>query len=410
MRAIVLGLAISGTAAADYLKMKGYQVIGVDRAQKVVEGISCNSDTLTPQLEGIDLLVKSPGIPQSHPWAVQAVQNGIPVVGEIDLALKELAAQGKKVLAITGSNGKTTTTLLAAHFLQLAGQKAIAAGNVGIPLIAQVHSDHDVYVVELSSFQLEAIQPLPVFDGAVILNITPNHLDRHPSFEDYVRAKWRIASCLKKGAPLHVTEQLLFACPPEIDRSLIKKVETFLTLGYRISCKPLFPHDLENAAAAYALTSVPLAILEQGIKSFVRPPHRLEIVREVAGVTYINDSKATSVDAVVKAVQALDKPLLLIAGGVDKGGAYSDWIPHFKGKVKCLYALGEAAERMERELIPHLDVQRVATLEEGVKSAAQKADRGDVVLLSPGCSSYDQFKDYQHRGNRFKEIVLGLTE
>ncbi|MFC2049151.1 UDP-N-acetylmuramoyl-L-alanine--D-glutamate ligase [Chlamydiota bacterium] len=401
MRAIVLGLGVSGRAAASFLKSRGDEVLGVDRSEPVLDGIRVVSDAGAPQLEGVSLFVKSPGISFAHPWVKAALSSDIPVVGEIDLALAELAGRGKRVLAITGSNGKTTTTLLAAHLLQTNGTRALAAGNVGIPLLSQIDGDFEVFVVELSSFQLEAIVVRPVFDGALILNITPNHLDRHPSFEDYIQAKLRIALCLKEGAPLYVTEQVKQVC----NTQMIKNLETILPLGYRDNRYRLYPHDLENAAAAFALTGVPLGVLQRGIDTFVRPPHRLEFVREVAGVKYINDSKATSVDAVIKAVRALDSPLVLIAGGVDKGGEYSDWLPHFRGKVKAVLALGAAAERIERELGQEMRVQKINSLQEGVQIAASLASKGDTVLLSPGCSSYDQFRDYQQRGERFTHIV-----
>ena len=405
MKVIVLGLGMSGRAAASFLHHRGEEVVGVDRNEPSIEGIRVMSDVTPPQLQDVGLFVKSPGIAYAHPWVQAASMCGIPIVGEIDLALAELAQRQKRVLAVTGSNGKTTTTLLAAHLLQTHGTRALAAGNVGIPLLSQIDGDYEAFVVELSSFQLEGIAPLPVFDGAVILNITPNHLDRHASFEDYMQAKLRIAHCLKMQAPLYVTEQVMQMCGSQIVTPVIKKVETILPLGYRDNHYHLFPHDLENASAAFALTRVPISVLQKGIETFVRPPHRLEFVQEIGGVRYINDSKATSVDAVIKAVQALNSPILLIAGGVDKGGVFSDWLPIFRGKVKSLLALGEAAKRIEWELGREMKVQKVSSLKEGVRIAASQASAGDTVLLSPGCSSYDQFRDYQHRGETFTHLV-----
>lgn len=408
MKTVLLGLGISGRACIDYLRGRGDTILGVDSALPHIEGVPVISDREIPQLEGIDLVVKSPGIPYTHPWAQEAQLLGIPIVGEIDLALAELSKRGKTVLGITGSNGKTTTTLLAAHLLRLSGKKAIATGNVGVPLIAQIEADYDTFVVELSSFQLEQIVQNPLLEGALILNITPNHLDRHPTFEAYREAKLRIATCLKERARLYVTEQVIQTCGSFLPRQSMKKVETIFSLGYRDRCYHLFPHDLENASAALALTGVSLETLEEGIATFVRPPHRLEFVRDVAGICYINDSKATSVDAVIKAVQALKGPIILIAGGVDKGGEFRDWIPHFRGKVLRILALGEAAERIKRELEVEMRVDKVSSLEEGVRLAG--ASTGDTVLLSPGCSSYDMFKDYQHRGEIFRKIVeqIGL--
>lgn len=409
MKSVVLGLGISGKAAASFLLKRGDEVIGVDRKVDLAEPFPILVDSSAAQLKGVELLVKSPGIPASHPWVEAALALGIPVVGEIDLAFSELEKRKKRVLGITGSNGKTTTTLMTAHFLSCCGVKSVAAGNVGIPLIDQVENDVEVFVVELSSFQLEQTVPTKVLSGAVILNLTPNHLDRHPTFEDYIRAKLRIAACLKENAPLYVSRQVasLCTCRYEIFDSLQEKVETILSLSYRDS---FYPHDLQNASAAYALTHVPDELLKKGLETFVRPPHRLEHVHTRAGVTYINDSKATSVDAVIKAVQAVKAPILLIAGGVDKGGAFSDWVPHFKKKVLRVFALGAAARRIAEELKPEIEVEIVPSLEEGVQRASQMAVAGMTVMLSPGCSSYDQFEDFQHRGRVFTREVREVKE
>lgn len=408
MKAVVLGLGLSGRCAATFLQERGDEVIGVDRTQPRLEGIPVLLDTLTPQLDGVELVVKSPGINMEHSWVQAAVKCSIPVVGEIDLALSELARHRKKVLAVTGSNGKTTTTLLAAHLLNTSGVPALATGNVGIPLLSQIESDCEVFVVELSSFQLECIVINPVLDGAVVLNITPNHLDRHASFDEYIQAKLRVALCLKEQAPFYLTDQVADVCKGQIAAPVIKRVETIWPLGYTDNHNRLFPHDVHNALAALALTQVSLESFQKGLETFVRPPHRLEFVAEKRGVKYINDSKATSVDAVIKALQALDAPLILIVGGVDKGGAFTDWLPFCKGKVKLVLALGEAAERIERELKDEMTIQRISSLQEGVRIAANQARRGDTVSLSPGCSSYDQFKDYQHRGEAFTQQVREL--
>jgi UDP-N-acetylmuramoylalanine--D-glutamate ligase len=405
MKVVVLGLGVSGKAAASFLKARGDEVLGVDRNVSSFDGMSVVSDECLPNFDGVGLCVKSPGIGREHPWIMEARRREIPVVGEIDLAFAELAKRRKRVLAVTGSNGKTTTTLLAVHFLKEAGVRAVAAGNVGVPLLSQIDMDVDTFVVELSSFQLEDMIAGPHFDAALILNITANHLDRYHSFEEYTHAKLRISTGLKPNGSLFVTDQVLKLCGRQMCGIVMKKVETISSLGYRDSCYRLFPHDLENASAAQALTGISLNVLKKGIVSFVHPPHRLEFVGEIAGVKYINDSKATSVDAVIKAVHALDGSLFVIAGGVDKGGAFSDWIAHFRGKVKIVFALGEAAGRIEQELGKEIKVQKIAFLKEGVQLAASLASVGDTILLSPGCSSYDQFTDYQHRGNTFTQIV-----
>jgi UDP-N-acetylmuramoylalanine--D-glutamate ligase len=414
MKASILGLGITGKAVAHYLIKKGYTVFAVDKEAKEDLGIPIVSENGPILLENIDLVVKSPGIPNSHRWVHKAREMKIPVIGEIDLAFEQLERKKKLVYGITGSNGKTTTTLMATHLFRAAGMTAVAAGNVGIPLISQVDEDFDIFVVELSSFQLENLIARPILDAALILNLTPNHLDRHSSFKEYKKAKFNIVGCLKKKAPLYISEQVLKINYPfphdfQIFNSFKEKVETFLSLGYRDSSFRLFPHDLENLAAAYALARVPAEVLKQGIATFRRPPHRLEYIRTLSGVIYINDSKATSIDAVIKAVEACESTIILIVGGVDKGGDFRDWIPCFEKKVLKILAIGQASHRIRQELSDVYSVEILGTLEEAVCKASSIAVAGQTVLLSPGCSSYDQFKDFQHRGDVFKEIVEKLN-
>ena len=387
MHVLILGLGVSGQAALEFCKKRG-------------DTVSVFDDTLAPEpfsLEEIDLVVKSPGISLDHPLVTTAQKGRTPIVGEIELALKEL--KGKTVYAVTGSNGKTTTTLLATHLLQAEGKKALAVGNVGTPLIAQIDADVDYFVVELSSFQLETLHHFPIFDGAVVLNITPNHLDRHASFDAYAQAKLNVRKSLKKGAPFYMSQAVADQFKVQ---GTVFDVEAIPFLSYRGG--GFYPHEMENVAAALALTGASL----DGIASFEKPPHRIEFVREVGGVTFVNDSKATSVDAVAKAVEAIPSKVILIAGGIDKGGAYADWVPLFKEKVSRVIAIGEAAARLEEELCPEVEVERAQSIEEAIKKATLYAKSGETVLLSPGCSSYDQFKSYEHRGNRFKELVCAL--
>ncbi|MBI3900906.1 MAG: hypothetical protein HY324_01990, partial [Chlamydiia bacterium] len=227
--------------------------------------------------------------------------------------------------------------------------------------------------------------------------------------QEYCTAKFQLTTCLKEGAPFFVSRHSapLSPIPALIFETLQEKIETILPLSYR---DRVYPHDLENIMAAYALTGIAPEDLKRGVATFVRPPHRLEFVKQHRGVEYVNDSKATSVDAVIKAVSALKGPIVLIAGGVDKGGAFRDWIPFFRGKVSRVLALGAAAQRIEQELAEEVCVERVASLREGVARASQVATSGETVLLSPGCSSYDHFRDYQHRGEVFKQSVEEIEE
>jgi len=417
---VIIGLGMSGKAAGVYLAEKGHELIGVDRDPQPCE-FEVLSETAPVDLKGAELVVKSPGISPTHPWIRAAAEKEIPILGEIDLALQELRKIEKTLFAITGSNGKTTTTLLVTHLLHMAGKKAIAAGNVGIPLISQLDKDVDIFVVELSSFQLENIVSQPVFSAAVILNITPNHLDRHGSLLAYAKAKFRLQSCLKAKSPLFIKQAvlnqfdklLLPQTKPFVLGSYKKKVETILSLGYTRDKSQLYSHDLENFCAAYALTQgigIPEDILREGMVTFKKPPHRIEFVREVGGVSYINDSKATSMEAVKKAIQALSGEVILIAGGMEKGGSFYEWVPIFRKKVVLVLAIGVAAKRIHREIGRVIDVEVISSLEVGVKRAHMLAKTGQTVLLSPGCSSFDQFKNFQHRGEIFKQLVFAIKD
>lgn len=384
MRSVVLGLGVSGRSAVEYLKKRGDEVIGLENDAPFV-------------FEKEDFVVKSPGIPLTHPWVIQARRLGCEIVGEVDLGLEELRRRGKKVLGITGTNGKTTTTLMTTALLEAEKIKALAVGNIGRPLLEAASEDAEVFVVEVSSFQLATMRALPFFDAAVCLNITANHLDWHGSFAEYKAAKLRIRECLKPGAPFFLPEHL------EQFRERVEKIIKDSGSHFQ-----LFTHDKLNLAAALALTNVSEETLKLGMQQFKRPPHRLELVGEKGGVQFINDSKATSVDAVIKAVEAIEGPMFLLAGGVDKGGDFRDWALASKGKVKQIFAFGGASHRISRELEGLLNVRIVESLEKAVAEAISAAEKGDVVLLSPGCSSYDQFQDYQHRGETFKQIVGDL--
>ncbi|MFN0065281.1 MAG: Mur ligase family protein [Chlamydiales bacterium] len=380
-KVLILGMGVSGKAAAAFLSKQGVPFVIKERAELPNEEFA--------------YVVKSPGIPITDPAVQAAKARGLLVIGEVDLGLRAL--KNKKLLGITGSNGKTTTTLLVAHVLS---ERAVAVGNIGLPLVSQVESKKEVFVIELSSFQLETLQPAPYFDAAVLLNLTPNHLDRHASMEEYAAAKFRIASCMKKGAEFWIQKKA--AAWGKIEQPLFFD-EIKLDL-------PLAPHDLDNAKAAYVLCrkiGVSDAEFMQRVQTFQKPPHRMELVKIIGGVTYINDSKATSVDAVIKAVEAVNTPILLIAGGVDKGGSFESWITPFMGKVAHIFAIGGAAHRIAAEIHPKIPVTIISSLQESVLRAKQMAKRGDTVLLSCGCSSFDQFKSFEHRGECFREYIVG---
>lgn len=417
-KALVLGLGISGQAAATYLLQEGATLIGVDKKASTMP--------LQPfpvveecELAGIDFLVQSPGVPPTHPLIIEATRLGIEITSEMELGLRHLHGEGKRLFAITGANGKTTTTLLTTHILNTAGISAEALGNVGTPLLSRVHSQAEVFVVEVSSFQIETLSSA-LFSCGVILNITPNHLDRYSTFEDYVKAKLKLERHLKGEGTLYLHESVehefstLLACqnhkvlPPAQEN-----IESISFLGYR-GCKTrIAAHDLDNIRAAYALcqaVGMDDEAFIRGASTFTKPPHRVEYVGEIGGVHFVNDSKATSVDAVSKGVASIPGTLILIAGGVDKGGAYSDWVPQLRGKVNKVFVIGQASQRIEKELSPVIPVERASDLKEAVIKAWASAAPGQTVLLSPGCSSYDQFENYQRRGDLFKQFVFELGE
>ncbi len=404
-KALVLGLGLSGRAACALLLKKGYKVAACDKNSAVfaheevvrlcAQGLRVFHEQETPEL--FDLLVPSPGVSPSHPHYQYALAQNIEILGEAALAFSEME---NPAVAITGTNGKTTVTLLVEHILKSSGRKARALGNVGEALCAYfLHPDpEEIVVAELSSYQLETLD-LPVFDSAVILNITPDHLDRYANMESYARAKCRLARCLKKNAPLYIHQNI------EDEFGYCLENTFYVTFEERAD------HDQENARAAWLLVKgfgITDEQFSQALKTFKKPAHRIEFVTRIHEVDYFDDSKGTNLDAVMVAVRAMKGPVILIAGGVDKGASYKPWIESFRGKVKKIFTLGAAAPKMEQELGCVFSMQRVSTLEEAVISASSVATRGDAVLLSPGCASFDMFRDYAHRGEEFKRCVYDL--
>ncbi len=417
---LVFGMGLSGRSAVKLLQSRGFSVIGADRSADVLQkderladllphGLTLISDAEPVDFSKIDWVVLSPGVPPTHPLVLEAQKKGIEVIGEIELASRFIT---QKCIGITGTNGKTTVTLLVEHVLRCSGFKAQALGNVEIPLgealVTMDLTDH-ILVIELSSFQLETLQT-PILDTAVILNITPDHLDRYPSMEAYAKAKLAIGNVLKPGAPLYLEEQILKEYKPLIPHVPIK------TYGYDPSCDFVIDqkkrsHDSENETAAFALCGsigVTPSQFKLALTSFKKPSHRIEFVRKVDDIAFYDDSKGTNVDAVIRAVQTLHGDIVLIAGGVDKGSPYTPWIKAFEGKVKGICAIGQSASKIEHDLSHQIPVKQCQTLQEAVEKAAKWAKAGENVLLSPGCSSYDMFRDYKHRGEEFQHFVQQL--
>ena len=378
-----------------------------------------------------DLIVLSPGVPANLPALEKARSKGIPVWSEIELAWRFLRG---KLVAVTGSNGKTTTTSLVAHILKTAQIPTLVGGNIGTPLLALVErsSDSSVTVAEVSSFQLETIESFRPEIG-VLLNLTPDHLDRHASFEEYASAKLRLfENQLERDAAI------LNADDPEVTRRMPARPHVYwfsrqkrvaagaflqndqiifrhegeeTTLARRDEISLPGDHNLENilaaCAAAYLAGAAPAAIAA-GVKTFQGVEHRLEFVAEIAGVRYYNDSKATNVDAAAKALAAFPGPLLVILGGKDKGSPYSPLRDLLAARARRAILIGAAAEKIAADLAGAVPLDQARTLDRAVEIAASHARPGDTVLLAPACSSFDQFENYEQRGRVFKQLVAAL--
>lgn len=434
---LIIGLGISGKAAARFLIKRGAHVTAADRnadlfydeptVKALIEkGLKLYSEKTLPMPLKYDLAVVSPGIPHENVIYTAVSQSKIPIIGEIELACRSLQ---QRAVAVTGTNGKTTTVSLITHALNFGGLPARALGNIGTPLTDAIDeaNPNEILVVELSSWQLETLS-VPAFEAAAILNITPNHLDRHKTMLEYAKAKFRLAPCLKTGGVLFLGSQIV-----RDFHELLSGIQ-YETYGFETantySCdgtsvylhgQPLFKmpppylgkknHDVENMMAAYVLCrqlGLPNTKFVEALKSFKKPAHRVEFVSKIGGVSYFDDSKGTNLEAVIRAVETMDGETILIAGGLHKGSSYQAWAKSFKGKVRAIYAIGQAAPQIAADLIQFLPIKPCATLEEAVRFAASSAKNGENVLLSPGCSSYDMFRDFNHRGDEFKRIVHAL--
>lgn len=400
MKVLVLGLGVSGSAAARFLMSQGFEVEGVDKHCSHSFPFPVYSEEESIDLERFDRIIASPGVPRSHQLYRSAKEKGIEVIGETELGLRSVK---NPLIAITGTNGKTTVTELVAKGLNDGGVKAVAAGNHGLPLtecLRREESSSTVIVLECSSFQLETMTTRCI-DAAAILNITPDHLDRYSNFEEYAAAKLSIQNILKKGAPLL------------IGNSIAERFGSLLSHTPLSTLCEKGTHDETNADFAWHLCrryGISKNSFEITFSHFQKPKHRLEYVGTINGVDYYNDSKGTNVDAVVKAVQAMKKPVYLIAGGKDKGGGFDAWADLFGKKVRGVLAYGEAKEALAKALSLYFPVMPFDELENAVRHAAKLARPGETVLLSPGCSSLDSYRNYAERGEHFKLIVNDLYQ
>lgn len=439
-RVLVVGLARSGRAAAKCFRRKGAEVTVTDLRhpwELQVDIPELLASKIGMELGGHreatflrqDLIVVSPGVPPELPELEAARRQKIPVVPEVEAASWFLEA---RVAGVTGSNGKTTTTALLGEMLKASGFRTFVGGNIGVPLIAAVDQlpKDGVAVTELSSFQLETVESFRP-RVAVLLNLTPNHLDRHPSFEAYVRAKQQIFrnQTAEDIAVLNADDAMVMSLAPEIAagkilfsrmRSLpegvfvsnghivyrVANLERVLMETREVTLRGAF--NLENvlaAAAAACALGADFDAVRRAVRQFQAVEHRLEFVREIRGVQFYNDSKATSVDAAAKALTAFEQGVHLILGGKDKGAPYAPLVPLLGGRVRCVYLIGAAAERIARELKGTVELVHAGDLETAMRRAFERVSRGDAILLSPACSSFDQFQDYEHRGRVFKELA-----
>ncbi len=441
---LVVGLGRTGLAASQFLKKKGAHVTVSDSRppayfQKLIGGLVSSNIGLEmgQHDESIfcrqDLIVISPGVDPRLPVLEAARRCNIPVVSEIEIASWFLSG---RIVGITGSNGKTTTTSLLSKILSASNFSVQAGGNFGTPLISQLESSSEktLSVVELSSFQLEIIKQFRPH-LAVLLNLTEDHLDRHGSFEQYVAAKGNIfhnqqpedCAVLNADEPLVMkfakklrSRPILFSRGKELaegvfveNKEVIYRIGNLERVIISLEDIPLLgAHNLENVLAAIAAAAsigADLKVIPKVVADFKGIEHRLEFVRELGGVKFYNDSKATNVDAAAKSIGAFDGGVLLILGGKEKGGGFTSLRKHIKEKVKSIFLVGSAADRISEEILGVTNIVQCGEVPNAVRLAFKEAKPGDTVLLAPACASFDQFENFEHRGRVFKETVLKLT-
>lgn len=443
-RIAILGAGESGTGAALLAKVKGFEVFVSD--QGTIKD-KYRDDLLRNKIEfeegkhteekilNANLIVKSPGIPEKAEIIKEINARGIEVIDEIEFGFRYING---KVIAITGTNGKTTTTLLTYHLMKSAGFSVTLAGNVGESLARKVaNGNSDWYVLEISSFQLDGTKSFKPEIG-ILLNITPDHLDRYEyTIQNYVNSKFRLIQNMDE------TSQFIYYADDDV---IVKEINSrkinarqvpislkatgntpvhYNGVTMNFSLKEHFtiaqqettlkgPHNLINTMAAVSavyLAGVKLNAIREGLKTFKNAPHRLELIATIKGVDFVNDSKATNVDSVVYGLGSYNQPLIWIAGGIDKGNDYNMIKEQVQKKVKTLICLGKDNEKLKtffQGIVPV--IHETQSVQDLVRIALQEAQQGDVVLLSPACASFDLFKNYEDRGDQFRRAVLGLKK
>ncbi|MBB5710646.1 UDP-N-acetylmuramoyl-L-alanine--D-glutamate ligase [Sphingomonas xinjiangensis] len=417
-RYAVLGLARSGLASVRALEASGAEVFAWDTSEAARSGLASVADPLTLDLTGFAGVVVSPGVPLNrHPIAAHAASFGVPVIGDIELfAQARGGLPAHKVVGITGTNGKSTTTALIDHICRTAGVASLAGGNIGLPILGRDPlPEGGVYVLELSSYQIDLTTSLDC-DVAVLLNITPDHLDRYDGFEGYAASKARLFAMQSRGhaAIIGIGDAASASIARQLATSGRSEDLTKIAPGVCMdqSRWPALqgPHNAQNALAAIAACEalgIEQAAIDRGLATFGGLPHRMERVATRSGVLFVNDSKATNPTSTAPALSAFGR-IHWIVGGLAKTDDLEACRPGFGHVVKA-YTIGEASASFADILSPDMPVERSGTLEAAVRSAAAQAQPGETVLLSPACASFDQFKDFEARGQAFRDAVEALA-
>ena len=445
-RVLVFGSGKSGIGAADLLGQVGACPLIYDGNAEIDKEAVLHKTEHVKEMEiyagelpgevqkSLDLVVLSPGVPTDLPLVKSFYEQGLPVWGEVELAYR--IGKGR-VLAITGTNGKTTTTALLGKIMSDAEDSVFVVGNIGTPYTSKAleMKENSTTVAEISSFQLETIEKFAP-EVSAILNITEDHLNRHHTMEEYTRVKELIVKnqtrenycilnyedeVLREFGKHIVPKTVYFSSARKLeegiyldgDQIILKTEKEEISVVRTGELKLLGTHNFENVMAAVAMAyyaGVPMESIRRSICEFTAVEHRIEYVTEKNGVVYYNDSKGTNPDAAIKGIQAMNRPTFLIGGGYDKGSSYDEWLNSFDGKVRCLVLIGQTKEKI-RDAADRLGVCPCILcedLEEAVKVCAEKANPGDAVLLSPACASWGQFDNYEQRGDMFKEYVKNL--
>ena len=439
---LVVGLARSGVSAANLLHKLGANVTVTDEKgeDELLENIKRLSKGVSLKLGGhdsvnineIDLTIISPGVPWDSPFLNKLRRKGIRIMSEVEFAFQQLQAP---FIAITGTNGKTTTTTLTGEMLKRGGKKVFVGGNIGNPLCEEVLNGgkSELVLSEISTFQMEGIETFKPYISA-ILNITPDHLDRHESMDEYIELKKRVFinqdendymilnldDEIAAGFSTEVRgKKVFFSRLKEVENGAFVREDKIIfkndgreeTVCSLKDLKLIGVHNIENTLASVAISGIcgiSGKIMRDVISEFKGIKHRMELVREIRGIRFINDSKGTNVGATVKSLQSFNEPIILIAGGKDKGSDYLPLKGLIEDRVKFLILIGDAKKKIAKNLNGFKNRIEADTLENAVKEGYKRAKSGDIVLLSPACASFDMFRDYEDRGEQFKEIVNGL--